>query len=167
MRYATLAAALSVLLAVAACARSATSSLSLSLSEPAAPADGISRVQATARATGLGPASVVSFELAGPGLLSSTQVRVEDGVAAVEIFAPFEDELTGGGASATLTARAVADPEPVATSVALDFREQKEIPLTLHVHEHNPNRALCSRYEHTSHCESREIIALRPTQGRG
>ena len=115
------AAALATAAAISGCAGSAPPSLSLSLSEPSAPADGIGRVQATVRAAGLGPAAVVSFELAGPGLLSSTQVRVADGMAAVDIYAPFESELAGGAAAATVTARALADPLPVAATADLSF----------------------------------------------
>lgn len=121
MRHATLAITLTAPLVLATCSGSAPPALSLTLSQPRAPADGISQIRATVHATGLAPTSVVSFELAGPGLLSSTQVRVQDGQAEVDLYAPFEEELTAAVASATLSARAVALPEPVVASAAVDF----------------------------------------------
>ncbi len=110
-----------IVVAVAACAPAPSAALDLTLSAASAPADGLSRVAVTAQVHGLGPAAVVSFALAGPGLLSSTQVRVDDGVAAVDIFAPFEEELSAGAAVATITATTIVEELPVAVDAALEF----------------------------------------------
>lgn len=104
-----------------ACAPSQPPALTVSLSGPSAPADGLSRVAVSARATGLDATAVVSFTLAGPGLLSATHARVQDGVATAEIFAPFESELTAGTAGATVTASAIVDELPVVGSAELSF----------------------------------------------
>ncbi len=123
MRAASLVAALIAL--VAGCAPPPPADLVVTLSQPSAPADGLSRVAVTASAPWLGSASVVSFALAGPGLLSSTQVRVQDGVAAAAVFAPFESELSAGAAagavSATVSATVLVDAQPVSASAAIEF----------------------------------------------
>lgn len=110
-----------LIVAVSGCGPAQPASLSLSLSTPSAPADGLSRVAVSAHAAGMEPTTVVSFTIAGPGLLSATQARVIDGVASAEIYAPFEDELTAGASGATVTATSVVDELPVIGSAELEF----------------------------------------------
>lgn len=108
-------------LAVGACAPEAGSPLTLVVDSLSVPADGTSRARAVAACGALGPSSVVSFELVGPGLLSTTQVRAAGGEATVEVWAPFEDDLTAGAGTATLTARTLIDAVPLEASAPLAF----------------------------------------------
>lgn len=118
-----LAARLAALLgaAGAACAPQADTRLALSASASSVPADGLSRIHVSADLGGAAQATVLQLELAGPGLLSSTQVPVSAGRAEVDVYAPFEAELSAGDVASTLTARAQVDELAISGSVSLGF----------------------------------------------
>lgn len=78
--------------------------IALSAEVASAPADGLARVMLTAAVSGA-PGAVVSFEIAGPGLLGASHALVVDGAATVALFAPLENEL-GAQASVATTVTA-------------------------------------------------------------
>jgi hypothetical protein len=119
-RFTSVLAVLAVLavFAVAACGDGApgTRRLALQASEARAPADGATKVTLTASLPDAPAGAVMTFSVAGVGMLASTNAAVEAGVARVELYAPFEDEL---GPSSSVTSRVTAtasfDPALLAT----------------------------------------------------
>ena len=120
VRHAALLASLPAALGVA-CAPQDDAGLALSASASRVSADGLSRIHVSAELGAASQASVLQLELAGPGLLSSTQVPVRAGRAEVDVYAPFEAELSAGDVASTLTARTQVGELAISGSVSLGF----------------------------------------------
>ncbi len=110
-------AALLVLMLAAACGAPVSQDMHLAASAEEAPADGITEVTLRASLAGAPAGAVVTFTIDGPGLLTKTNAAVEQGVATVELYAPFESDL-GGAATVTSTVHATASFDGAATADA-------------------------------------------------
>ncbi len=103
-------------------AQGAGPTISLAADHPEMPADGISAATVTAHLAGAPAGTVVSFALSGVGLLGATNVGADNGVAAVTVWAPFEDELSAQASFTSKVTASVTDNDAVVPqSVDLTF----------------------------------------------
>jgi hypothetical protein len=123
-------------------APSHTLQLSLHLDRSEAPADGLSIVHVQAALAGAPSGAVVTFAVRGIGLLSATNASVDDGgIAAVDLFAPFEDELTDDVMTSTVSASILVDGALLSSSAQVSFGTPTEGAPVLDAHA-EPDRVV-------------------------
>lgn len=96
-------------------------SLTLWAEQTTAPADGLSTIGLVASVDGAAYGAVVDLALDGVGLLSRTRVALQAGVAEAVVYAPFEGDLSGVEAAATVRASFTAGDQLLRAEQELVF----------------------------------------------